>query len=78
MEYPYENMTGTYYSNSISPNHVIKRLADDKLFIVMSDEYDVKSCLHKMKLFEIKDVVVTSPTLHVKDNYKKGGASQQI
>lgn len=78
MDYPYENMTGTYYSNSISPNHVIKRLADGKYFIVMSDEYDVKTCQHKMKLFEIKDVTVVSPTLEVKENFKKGEAFKQI
>lgn len=49
---PYEELRGTYFSNDISFDRVIKR-PNGKLYMQMRDVYNVRSCEHQMVLQEI-------------------------
>jgi len=55
--FPFELMTGTYFSNKVHFFNTIQRaFGDYKLFMQLYDEYDVKHCEHKMTLAEIREV----------------------
>jgi len=70
---PYEIMKGTFFSNSLTFRHVIKRLLDSKLFIQMYDQYDVKNCLHSMTLAEIKSVQSALADFDITRTFKSNG-----
>lgn len=51
---PYKILTGAFYSNIISFKNVLQQAYGEySLFIQMYDEYDVRKCLHNMRLAEI-------------------------
>lgn len=55
--FPFETMTGTYYSNIVKFHNTIQRAyGDNKIFMQLYDEYDVKACTHRMTLAEIRDI----------------------
>jgi len=52
-----QQITGTLFSNSITFDKVIRYTFNNKRYIQMSDEYDVKACMHAITLFELLEPI---------------------
>src|SRR5699024_1176173 len=67
--YPREKMSVNILSNDIKPYHLLKRQIDDKMFVQMDDEYNVRKAIHNMVLLEIRDKKFSPVDFDIKGKY---------